>query len=136
LGIRRTTPYGGGTWGVVKADGTAGELNKISGHSCDLGLCFGFDYDGNNDYMCGIEYDGADISGFDRYRYPDVTWLVFVAEGAISGDVLGSTWKRIYGEFLPQSEYTQMDLPTIERYVEWDEPTDSCKVEIMIPVTK
>lgn len=136
LGIRRITPYGGGTWGIVKSDGTYEKMREISGHMCDLGLCFGFDSEGNNDYMCGVEYDGEYIEGFDYYQYPNVTWLIFNAKGTISSNVLGQTWKRIYGEFMPQSEYHQQDLPTIEKYVEWNESTDSCNVEIMIPVKK
>lgn len=136
LGIRRITPYGGGTWAIVKANGTADEMREISGHPCDLGLCFGFDKEGNNDYMCGIEYDGEDIPGFDRYQYPATTWLVFPAKGTISSGVLGQTWKRIYGEFMPQSEYKQMDFPTIEKYIEWDESSDTCFVDIFIPVHK
>ena len=133
LGIRRITPYGGGTWGIVKSDGTAEKMKQI-GHPLDLGLCFGFDNEGNNDYMSGTEYEGEDITGLDRYVYPAMTWLVFTAEGTISGGTLGATWKRIYSEFMPQSEYKQMDLPTIEKYVEWDEAADICRVEIMIPV--
>lgn len=134
LGIRRTTPYGGGTWAIVKTDGTAQRLQAIGGHPCDLGLCFGFDQEGNNDYMCGIEYAGKDMEGFDRYQCPSATWLVFTAKGTISGGVLGQTWKRIYGEFMPQSEYKQMELPTIEQYIVWDEAADACHVDIFIPV--
>lgn len=134
LGIRRITPYGGGTWGIVKSEGLADKMSGIGGHACDLGLCFGFDSEGNNDYMCGIEYSGEDIPGFDFYQYPDMTWLVFTAKGTISGNELGNTWKRIYGEFMPQSAYVQQDVPTIERYVEWNESSDVCLVEIMIPV--
>jgi AraC family transcriptional regulator len=50
---RRATPYGGGTWAIVKSDGSADTLKDLSGHICDLGLCFGFGADGSNDYMCG-----------------------------------------------------------------------------------
>jgi AraC family transcriptional regulator len=134
LGIRRTTPQGGGTWAVVKSEAATKRINHICGHFYELGLCFGFDADGNNDYMCGIEYGGEALEGFDIYHYPDVTFLVFTATGTISGGVLGQTWKRIYGEFMPQSEYKQLDLPTIEQYIEWDEAADRCHVDIFIPV--
>ena len=136
LGIRCTTPYGGGTWSIVKSDGTAQKLQEIGGHPCDLGLCFGFDDEGNNDYMCGIEYSGKDVAGFGRYQCPASAWLVFTARGDISGGILGQTWKRIYGEFLPQSDYKQLDLPTIEQYIEWDETSDACHVDIFIPVQR
>lgn len=134
LGIRCTTPTGGGTWEIVKTDGSAEKMKQICGHACNLGLCFGFNEDGSNDYMCGIEYNGSDVQGFDSFTYSKTTWLVFEAQGTISSGVLGSTWRRIYGEFLPQSGYKQNELPTIENYVLWDEKEDSCKVEIMIPI--
>ena len=47
---------------------------------------------------------------------------------------MGETWKRIYGEFMPQSSYQQLDLPTIEQYVVWDEAADDCHVDIFIPI--
>lgn len=135
VGVRRTTPYGGGTWAMVKSDGSIEKMQEIAGEGfIFLGLCFGFGDDGSNDYMCGFEYGENEIPGFDKYTYPKSAWLVFEAKGAISEGVLGNTWNRIYGEFLPQSEYQQSDLPTIERYIEWDEKTDKCKVEIMIPI--
>lgn len=134
-GVRRTTPYGGGTWAIVKSDGSIEKMREIAGEGfISLGLCFGFGDDGSNDYMCGFEYGGGEIQGFDKYTYPKSAWLVFEARGAISEGVLASSWKRIYGEFLPQSEYRQTDLPTIEKYLEWDEKTDQCRVEIMIPI--
>ena len=134
LGLRRTTPQGGGTWAIVKADGTAQQLQALCGHPCDLGLCFGFDAQGNNDYLCGAPYEGTDCHGFDAYRFPQTTWLVFTAEGSIREGALANAWKRIYGEFMPQSRYRQLDLPTIEQYRLWNEPTDQCAVDIWIPV--
>ncbi len=135
VGIRRTTPQGGGTWAIVKSDGSLERMREIAGKDfCSLGLCFGFGNDGSNDYMCGIEYGGKEIQGFEKYTYPESAWLVFEARGAISEGVLGNTWNRIYGEFLPQNEYQQIDLPTIEKYIEWDEKIDKCLVEIMIPI--
>lgn len=136
LGIRRVTPYGGGTWDIVKSCGISEKLKMICGDPCELGLCFGFDADGNNDYMCASEYCGDDDCGFERYSYPPALWLVFTAKGPISEGVLAKIWKRIYGEFMPQSQYRQLDLPTIEKYLQWDEALDLCQVEIMIPVKK
>lgn len=136
MGVRRVTPTGGGTWGIVKANGSAEMLASLCGHACDLGLCFGFDAQGNNDYLCGVEWAGEPVSGFDLFPCPAASWLTFTAKGTISGGILGQTWKRIYGEFMPQSSYHQLDLPTIEKYILWDEASDACHVEIMIPVQK
>ena len=137
FGVRRTTPTGGGTWGIVKSDGSMEKMEEIAGNGfISLGLCFGFDNDGNNDYMCGFKNDQDEVPGFDKYTCPQSSWLVFEAKGTISGNTLGNTWNRIYGEFMPQSEFKQRDLPTIERYVEWNDDSDKCNVEIMIPVEK
>lgn len=133
IGKRCTTPYGGGTWAIVKSDGSAETLEGLSGHLCDLGLCFGFGEDGSNDYMCGIEWDKEDIEEFDSYTYPDATWLIFKANGKISEQVLNNVWQRINFEFLPQSKYKKSGLPTIEKYILWDDAADICKVEIWIP---
>jgi AraC family transcriptional regulator len=135
IGVRRITPYGGGTWAIVKSDGSGKAMEELSGHFCDLGLCFGFGEDGSNDYMCGIEWEKEDVPGFESYVYPAATWLLFEAEGNLSENVLYNTWQRINNEFLPQSKYKKSSLPTIEKYVKWDETADICRVEIQIPVT-
>jgi len=48
VGIRRTTPYGGGTWAIVKSDGSNHKANKLFGKFYDLGLCFGIGSEGSN----------------------------------------------------------------------------------------
>lgn len=135
LGMRRVTGQGGGTWALVKTGDYVQRLAEICGAPCCLGLCFGSDAQGNNDYMCAARFEGEPPQGYDFYRVPAGKWLVFLAEGAISQQVLWQTWRRIYGEFMPQSAYLQLDLPTIENYLLWDEAGDRCRVEIMIPVS-
>ena len=135
VGKRAVTPYGGGTWAIVKSDGTLEKLLAESKAEETLGLCFGFDEAGNNDYLCGVEWDNPQGLDYDSYEYPALKWLVFLAEGKLSDHVLLSTWERIKGEFLPDSRYMQLlDLPTIERYIVWDEAGDYGKVEVRIPV--
>lgn len=133
VGKRETTPYAGGTWAIVKSDGTLDKLKRLGKTETALGLCFGFDLEGNNDYMCGVEYTG-DVCGFDTYDYPSLNWLVFVSEGKITEHVLSNTWSRIKNDFMPNSKYKQMKIPNIENYLIWDEEKDYCKVEVRIPV--
>ena len=134
IGRRRTTPSGGGTWGIARKDGSIKQMEKMIDGKPFLGLCFGFGEDGSNDYMVGMEYDGDDIDGLESYSYPKSSWLIFKDEGMLDKNVLGSTWDRIYSEFLPQSDYIQADLPTIESYVEWDDKKNFCRIEVWIPV--
>lgn len=133
LGIRRITPYGGGTWAVVKGDGSNGRIQELSGRFFDLGLCFGFGEDGSNDYMCAVEWEGDEAEGFESFSFPPAVWLIFEAKGRISDHVLGNVWKRINQEFLPNSKYVKC-MATIEKYVIWNEAEDYCHVEIQIPV--
>lgn len=136
VGVRRVTPYGGGTWAIVKSDGSNGRLHALCGRFFDLGLCFGFGADGSNDYMCAVEWP-EEIPGFEAYRYPESAWLRFEARGRITGNTLGELWRRIHEEFLPQSRYVKggrRGLPSIERFVLWDEAADVCDVEVWIPV--
>jgi AraC family transcriptional regulator len=133
-GIRRTTPYGGGTWAIVKSDGGNDRANELFGKFYALGLCFGFGDDGSNDYMCAVEHGGELPDGLDSFSYPAATWLKFEAKGTITGNTLGNVWQRINNEFLPQSKYEKSELPTIEKYVSWDEAANLCNVEIWIPV--
>ena len=135
-GVRRTTPYGGGTWAVVTDDGSNERVKALCGRFFDLGLCFGFGPDGSDDYMCAVE-SAEKLPGFDTYCYPASLWLRFEARGRISEGVLTDVWRRINEEFFPQSRYVKCGyqrLPTIEKYVEWDEAADRCRVEIWIPV--
>ncbi len=136
IGKRLTTSYGGGTWAIVKSDGSAQRLQEIGCHFYDLGLCFGFLQDGSNDYMCAVTWAGEDVPGFDSYTYPASSWLIFEAVGSITGQALAQTWQRINNEFLPQSKYQKSGLPTIEKYTLWNEKADECCVEIWVPVVE
>lgn len=133
VGKRAITPYPGGTWPIVKSDGTLDTLKKLAKTKNALGLCFGFDDEGNNDYMCGVEWDD-EVPGCEIYDYPELNWLVFVSEGKISENVLSNTWARIKNDFMPNSKYKQMKIPNIKNYLIWDEVNDICKVEVRIPV--
>ena len=136
IGRRSITSYGGGTWAVVNSDGSARMMKELSGHSCDLGLCFGFDENGNNDYMCGVEWEKNDILELDSYIYPASTWLIFEVSGKISQQVLNSFWQEINNDFFVNNNYIKSDLPSIERYLMWDNDADICNLEIWIPVTQ
>lgn len=134
IGIRRTTPYGAGTWAIVKSDGSNEKMKEVAGKFFDLGLCFGFKEDGSNDYMCAVDWNQGPLDGYDYYKYPAATWLRFEAIGTITDNTLTNVWRQINEEFLPQSKYSKCGLPTIERYVVWNEAEDLCNVEIWIPV--
>ena len=141
VGLRRVTPRGGGTWEL--ADGVNQTLEALCGHGCDLGLCFGFGADGSNDYMCGVEWNGAEAglsdicseNSLDCYTFPPAGWMLVEARGKISEHALDKGWTRANGMLLA-SGYKKAALPTVEKYISWDNDADSCHVQIWIPVEK
>lgn len=122
-------------WEKCKEDGTVERLLKIGVNPCTLGLCFGYNDEGVNDYMVGIETDHAFIEDLKTIEIPETTWLVFEAVGPVN-PTLRNTWARIYGEFLPQSIYEQSSLPTMEKYFGGEVNADNYYVEVWIPVIK
>ena len=94
--------------------------------------------DGSNDYMCAVDWepDTPPAEGMEVYHYPAACWLRFTADGTITGGTLGAVWSQINGEFLPSSPYRKSGLPTIEKYILWNEAEDRCLVEIWIPIQK
>jgi AraC family transcriptional regulator len=122
-------------WTVVINDGTMRRLEEM-GRRFDLGVCFGINKDGDNDYMVAFECDSEIFPDFERYEFPPSSWLVVEASGKISENVYMDTWRRIYNEFLPHTEYLQTGLPAIEKYIEWNVAANYCEVEIWLPVKK
>ncbi len=122
-------------WGECKHNGTVDRLLKIGAEPVTLGICFGYDEKGFNNYMVGAETTQSIVEGMQIVRIPKATWLVFESVGPIS-PTLGNTWGRIYGEFLPQSIYKQSGLPTVEKYFGSNVNDEDYCVEIWIPIIK
>jgi AraC family transcriptional regulator len=122
-------------WDKCKSDGTLDKLFEIGINNNTLGMCFGYDEAGVNNYMVGIETTQNNVEYMETVEVPKSTWLVFESIGQIN-PTLGNTWARIYGEFLPQSIYNQAALPTMEKYFGSDTGAEDYTVEIWIPVTK
>lgn len=82
--------------------------------------------------MVGIEYHN-EIEGLDSFEYPEHLWLIYAVSGKISEDALGNAWWYINNKLLSELKIKKDSLPTIESYIEWDNETDNCSVEICIP---
>lgn len=134
-GILTTSTQAAGLFNTLQKDGTAARLNKL-GRRFDLGICFLFDRDGDTDYMIALEDDGAAFPDFERYTFPPSAWLVVEASGKISENIHDDTWRRLYNEFMPHSEYMQTDLPAIEKYIEWNVAANYGELEIWLPIKK
>jgi AraC family transcriptional regulator len=122
-------------WEECKRDGTVARLREIGVCPCTLGLCFGYDDEGVNRYMVGVETLREHEEGMETVVIPASTWLVFESRGPVS-PTLGNVWARIYGEFMPQSIYRQTDTPTLEVFCRDDTWADDYYCEVWIPVEK
>ncbi|GKX31618.1 AraC family transcriptional regulator [Vallitalea longa] len=88
-------------------------------------------------YGIGCECsDDADIpNGFEKLTIPEYTWAVFKCVGPMP-DTIQNVWKRIYSEWLPQSEYELIPDYDIELYTDGDNKSKDYVSEIWIPVKK
>lgn len=135
IGRRRVAPYGGGTWEIARSDGSISQMENMNTGNPFLGLCFGFNEDGSNDYMVGIEYSD-EVEGLESFEFPAHQWLIYALSGKVSEDVLGNAWWYVNNKLLSELGFEKDNLPTIESYIEWDNDADKCSIEICIPYTK
>jgi AraC family transcriptional regulator len=103
----------------------------------DYGVCYNTDDEGNMDYLCGVEV--KDFSAvppeFARLRIAPQRYAVFHHRDHISS--IGDTFRAIFSQYLPESEYEIVDAPLLERYTpSFDGRTGMGGVEIWVPVKR
>ncbi|WP_066499581.1 AraC family transcriptional regulator [Abyssisolibacter fermentans] len=88
-------------------------------------------------YGIGCECSNNDKipNGFEKLTIPAHTWAVFKCVGPMPYTIQ-NTWKRIYSEWLPQSEYELIPDYDIELYTDGNNQSKDYLSEIWIPVKK
>ncbi|GMQ58769.1 AraC family transcriptional regulator [Vallitalea sediminicola] len=103
-----------------------------------LGICEQ-EKNGCKEYRYGIGCecsDDADIpKGFEKLTIREHTWAVFKCVGPMP-ETIQNVWKRIYSEWLPQSEYELIPDYDIELYTDGDNKSKNYVSEIWIPVKR
>lgn len=123
-------------WKESSGDGTFNVLSEYSKQQSVFGLCSPVDKTSNSfKYGIGKEVAGESlaIDGFEIWEVKHPLWAVFRCVGE-TPDCIGDTWKRIFNEFLPGSEYEFVEYIDFEYYPENGEEGLFC--EIWIPVGK
>jgi len=82
---------------------------------------------------CEEKYVTQIPEGFKTIEIKPCTWAVFKCVGAMP-DAIQNLWKRIYSEWLPQSNYELISGYDIEFYTEGDTNSKDYISEIWIPV--
>lgn len=126
-------------WQKCDGDGTIDKLfalkkNAITGGNL-LGICYGAQSNGSFSYMIGIGTEGtAAPEGMETLDIPASTWAVFESVGPMPG-AIQAMWKRVLGEFLPNSAYRHAGTPDFELYYPGDND-ENYRSEVWIPVVK
>lgn len=106
---------------------------KVSGM---IGICLPSETD-CKDIVYGIgceeKYVKGIPEGFKSIDIPSYTWAIFKCIGAMP-EAIQNMWKRIYSEWLPQSNYELLTGYDIEFYTEGDTNSKDYISEIWLPV--
>lgn len=88
------------------------------------------------EYTIGCISDKEPLLGMESYIIPKSTWAIFEVTGPVSM-VMAEAWKRIFCEWLPQSDYKYAEMIDIECFLhDGDKRSSNFKYEIWIPVIK
>ena len=99
-----------------------------------LGICVVPDIDSDAlDYYIATAYEGESPEGMEEIIVPDCTYAVFECRGKIPFSVQDMT-RRLYGEWLPNSDYEWANAPDIERYFDGDPTSEDYVCELWLPV--
>ncbi|MCT4543396.1 MAG: AraC family transcriptional regulator [Vallitalea sp.] len=114
-----------------------GKLDKMMEKGEDdryIGVCMPMNPQTDNsfDYIIGM-FSNNEIPEYDNHEVPSADWAVFVVKGSI--EELQNTWKRIFSEWFPSTDFQHANLPEFEVYY-GDMQSPDFFTEIWIPITK
>lgn len=114
---------------------TKSKITALSDNDGVVGLCAAM-YDGGFDYWIGCMSHKECPEEFEKITIPASTWVVFEVVGPIRPlpNSMQDIWKRIYSEWLPNSQYEHGMLPEIEYYSSGDSMAADYRSEIWIPI--
>jgi len=107
--------------------------NKVCGM---MGICAQVKEDKKTwEYGIGCEekYSKEIPEGFQVLEIPSYTWAIFTCVGPMPKSIQ-NMWKKIYSEWLPQSDYELISDYDIEYYTDGDNSKEDYVSEIWIPV--
>jgi len=125
-------------WEELDAEGKVEELSKQTTGVGVMGICVNYSKgDEEFDYLVAI--DGERVSGYETetttVTIPASTWAVFTDAGKIP-DAIQRTWKQIYHEWFPATNYEHAGTAEMEIYPVDCETPEGMKFEVWIPVVE
>ncbi|PKR79346.1 AraC family transcriptional regulator [Halalkalibacillus sediminis] len=124
-------------WDEVNESGADEKLWRLNDGAVKgvLGVCVDQGA-GSIDYWIGVAHEAEYAENSDtleKMTVPAAKWAVFEVHGAMPNAMV-NTWKKIYSEWFPTSEYEYAGGPEFELYTEDDPFSENCYSEIWIPV--
>ncbi len=123
----------------AKKESKSNIVGTVNVGTTTLGICDAKNapYDNEHfNYSIGVETSAETVpNGYNLITVPASTWAVFKCVGAMP-NAIQDMWKRVYTEFLPQSEYELIESIDLEVYYEGDNSSPEYVSEIWIPVIR
>lgn len=125
-------------WQEIQQNGFAERLLNLIDTNSEkalngvLGILSNGDWGKNKDfsYHIAVPYKKETPVDMEKLNFPESQWVVF--EASSLADIV-KTWKRLYTDWVPTSNYYLADLPAIECYYP---PGHNPQNEIWIPIVK
>lgn len=132
-------------WSEKSQDGSVELLAKQVGPMGLFGICYDYKAEDNSfSYAIAVEkpvqIEASLPSDCVSITAPPATYAVFECLGPMP-DAIQQTWKEIYAEWFPSSEYEHSGDPDFEIYPEQEDPeldgsSPEYRTEIWIPIKK
>ena len=122
-------------WNDVHEDGTNDLLFQLNNGQIKgiLGVCVDKPQSQLMDYWIATEHTGDTPEGLLELDIPASKWGVFEVHGAMP-DAMQNTWKQIFSEWFPTSQYEHVGTPGMEVYTNGDSSSPDYYSEIWIPL--
>ena len=122
-------------WEKVMQQGQIDSIPNKKYPGTVLGICLDFQKNGSFSYIIGAEVTHTENTPDDMVSktIPAARYAVFTACGKMPG-AIQDTFKYIYQEWLPNSEYRHAGSADFELYDERSHGGESAEVDIYIPV--
>ncbi len=122
-------------WERIIRKGLIADIPDRKSERTLLGICMDFEPNGRFSYIIGAEVASTENTPDDMVskKIPDATYAVFTARGKMPGSIQ-DTFKYIYQDWLPKSEYQRAHSAEFELYDERCNDSDDSEVDIYIPI--
>ncbi|MFC5464195.1 GyrI-like domain-containing protein [Lederbergia graminis] len=123
-------------WTQISQDGMIDRLLSLNSGQISglIGATVNYIHEKNQiEYWVAVDSNEQSPEGLNSFEVPASKWAIFEVVGPVA-DVVPATWKKIYSEWFPSSDYEHSGAPSLEVYKSADPTSLMAKTEIWIPI--